>query len=1089
MKSSRQRRKKASAVVAEDIIFSMSDLEEDRIPTTVTVEKLSADRRRVLREDADITVTTESDTPHTDTDLCHDFFDFANIGTSTSDAGVGKTAEPANAETRKKRYISSKWNGSYFEKVTLQSMGLSIQLGHKPGEKCPNPTPARSKLVVLHTNGIHPTSISYCGCDRAVIAGNVRQQLLRYQLYPATEQEPMTCSTFTLLETIHLQNVQAKSGVYDLYSALERMSDNTGLLPTRDCYKAFARSVREWKHLKMLKRAGRGHDPSGIPGTKPGDLAVICPACPHPGINLPDDWDNVPEADKFLYRLHVSLDACFRVKRFAVSDEIKDPIIDDGLAYFVEETPYKAEIAKYKGQKPMGSCTGLAALDHADSKFHNGYAATGVGACIDARHEFMLPTSVGDLQVGERFVNMDFVWASALRHFRDVDPMTMYDIVCHWMTYLGQRIAELPPEYRPSRFPSEQELMWAIGKLHWYSHKAADHSRYSLNFIPGAGRSDGEGIERRWWIMQPITSSTKMMGPGSRQGTLNDQFGFMNWRNLVKLGKSPQTLRRLPPAIDSGLMLYLLGDTLCKKYLDVYKNAAIQQTDFEMLSKSIQLKTRKEWEDAVRKWENDLSADDPYFAEENGPSESAIRRKLAEEEAEQVRAGKKIPLHDVSPAAFLSIGLELEEQQRQLRSEASRNDSVKVFESRTALTRRVLRFREVQSVYMPKVPQILATGAELYSPSSTPGSSPISTQLIENASLLLPSDLLKPYRLNLATIDPNTISPADVDKALAARAAVLAGLSAGLVAQEQQMRAAQCNDALDSLRTKVHMRSGLREYKRINVRHQGPNTRARGLFENLERRIQLSANKYRAARDALWSLTGGGEEWEKSFSGRYRELKPEDIRALEDDDPTTAHRRKKQRKGPAEGRRVSSWIWWGSEGPQSLNAGVRVEWLKARARVNRWKEEKRLLPEEMRRSVAYLNWKASQWDTRGTLRSDLEPTLQAGVRAYAAKQSAICRGLAVKFSNSWQKTLATIAVLEKAAAADDIPTTTTGAESTQDASEGPTTRARNSEAEHDRDEDNDDDGSVDDEDVGVQDLGEDEAVIAFMEIDDVLPMY
>ena len=52
----------------------------------------------------------------------------------------------------------------------------------------------------------------------------------------------------------------------------------------------------------------------------------------------------------------------------------------------------------------MSTCTGLAALDHADSKFSTGYAATGIGACIDARHEFMLANGVGDLQKGERYV-------------------------------------------------------------------------------------------------------------------------------------------------------------------------------------------------------------------------------------------------------------------------------------------------------------------------------------------------------------------------------------------------------------------------------------------------------------------------------------------------------------------------------------------------------------------------------------------------------------------------------------------------------------------------------------------------------------
>lgn len=55
------------------------------------------------------------------------------------------------------------------------------------------------------------------------------------------------------------------------------------------------RSVREWKHLKMLKRAGRGHDPTSVEGTKQGELAVRCPACSWPGINIPDDWNQVPE--------------------------------------------------------------------------------------------------------------------------------------------------------------------------------------------------------------------------------------------------------------------------------------------------------------------------------------------------------------------------------------------------------------------------------------------------------------------------------------------------------------------------------------------------------------------------------------------------------------------------------------------------------------------------------------------------------------------------------------------------------------------------------------------------------------------------
>ena len=56
---------------------------------------------------------------------------------------------------------------------------------------------------------------------------------------------------------------------------------------------------------------------------------------------------------RFLYTQFLSLDACFRVKHFDVSSETKDPIIDDGLAYFVPDKPYKELVKKYKSQAPV----------------------------------------------------------------------------------------------------------------------------------------------------------------------------------------------------------------------------------------------------------------------------------------------------------------------------------------------------------------------------------------------------------------------------------------------------------------------------------------------------------------------------------------------------------------------------------------------------------------------------------------------------------------------------------------------------------------------------------------------------------------
>ena len=116
----------------------------------------------------------------------------------------------------------------------------------------------------------------------------------------------------------------------------------------------------------------------------------------------------------------VAIDACFRLKRRAVSSEEKDPILGSGWGYFVEDTEFKVVLSEYGDQEEvsfprcslhcgfahrhsqMSNCVGLSAIDHANTKFSKGYAATGIGAVVCARHEFWLANGAGDLQKGER---------------------------------------------------------------------------------------------------------------------------------------------------------------------------------------------------------------------------------------------------------------------------------------------------------------------------------------------------------------------------------------------------------------------------------------------------------------------------------------------------------------------------------------------------------------------------------------------------------------------------------------------------------------------------------------------------------------
>ena len=81
----------------------------------------------------------------------------------------------------------------------------------------------------MHTNGFHPVSIQFCECDKLASAGNRIQQLLRYELYPATLDDPTTCATLRLLETFHLLTLQSKVTAYDFYQTLLKMTDRMGI--------------------------------------------------------------------------------------------------------------------------------------------------------------------------------------------------------------------------------------------------------------------------------------------------------------------------------------------------------------------------------------------------------------------------------------------------------------------------------------------------------------------------------------------------------------------------------------------------------------------------------------------------------------------------------------------------------------------------------------------------------------------------------------------------------------------------------------------------------------------------------------------
>ncbi|KAJ7920101.1 hypothetical protein B0H13DRAFT_1605662, partial [Mycena leptocephala] len=71
------------------------------------------------------------------------------------------------------------WDGEYFKKVPLASLGLHVQLGHSPLSCCTAPEPSEAGFVMLHTNGIHEVLVNFCGCEHMNAAGPHEIQLMR----------------------------------------------------------------------------------------------------------------------------------------------------------------------------------------------------------------------------------------------------------------------------------------------------------------------------------------------------------------------------------------------------------------------------------------------------------------------------------------------------------------------------------------------------------------------------------------------------------------------------------------------------------------------------------------------------------------------------------------------------------------------------------------------------------------------------------------------------------------------------------------------------------------------------------------------
>ncbi|RPD52385.1 hypothetical protein L226DRAFT_474292, partial [Lentinus tigrinus ALCF2SS1-7] len=850
------------------------------------------------------------------------------------------------------------WDGEKFVKTSLEKLGLKVQVSHRSGT-CPHPSVVGRQIVICDSTGVFTHRVRFCKC----IDPDAQQQtpewrqLMRMGWFPATMEVPKTVFTFRLLKTFQELNFQAKTNLYDYWKSIERITDNSGGTDVPNRYKQFSHTLQIWRHLVMLKRFARTHDPAGAGATASGELVVECPACPHPGKNLPDGWEKAPAHSKWLYTLYLMIDANFRAR-------CKDRRIDDvelalGWAYYVEETAYQVHVAACKGQKEENSCSAEHNAILKANLRREGYVASGIGAVLCARHALVRKNGAGDLQLGEGYANMNYLVFSTVLGLILASLLFSYDIVCQWCKNFFKRMDDnFPPAMRIDR-AKVQDIRFAIPKKHYRVHGGEPHSRWSLNYLKHVGRTYGEWIEAHWSHMNPLALSTREMGQGMRHETYNDHWGAWNWQKTISFG---------------SVLLRVLQEA---REMRVKQRQAYQ--DFVA---NISADTVKGWEEMLDAWHADPNQPDPYDEPTNTISLAAVKLQLNKEEAAEAAAGA-LPPHDATPGVFLQVGLELEEKQCVLpaRNGRSLSELATQQEKRNVLMPRIELWREIQDVHMPRVAQLRAADLEL-----TDSDGPRAPIRAEDACLWLPSALPPAFASN--------------------------ELLSGLRKKEQRLRLAQLSDALAEIRRIRRVLAAVSEFSRMNVVGLGQRlmTRQQGLYKRFQEKQKRAAERYRAARTAMVSLNPTG-----SWVCTFKPLLNSDLRGprREDDEIVPSEGRYEPSWiwltslsiDESTGDRMHP-----ADSEEFLET-MRAEWARSKARADRWDEEERLLLEEMRRVIEYFQWKSRWWRTQATGQPNVSARLQRGLRVYAYKQAAVYTNLARRTASTWVHELASMGPL------------------------------------------------------------------------------
>ncbi|KAG6825678.1 hypothetical protein H0H92_002841 [Tricholoma furcatifolium] len=599
-----------------------------------------------------------------------------------------------------------------------------------------------------------------------------------------------------------------------------------------------------------------------------------------PNINLPSGWNEVAEDKRWLYALFLGIDANFRLKRKIVSSEQRDLSLGMGWAFFVEETAYKSHInANWNLKQPKSTCVLHKAVNKPD-KEARGLLASGAGTVDCAHHDMKRPNAVGDLQLGERYMNMDYLILSSLKDTEIESLVLSYDIVCQWSINWHDRMMSYPRGLQASS--SIKEITFLVPKFHLPAHIEECNLSYSFNLTRGMGRTDGEAPEHGWVNINPIAQSTKEMGPGSRRDTIYNHFNDWNWKKKIQLGKRMLT-----------------------KIQEAAKGSREHADALRELEAAIPKDVIEEWAAEVERWEHnpvnawkaggwkrDESVANPYAYKSKGISKRSICLKLAQE-VERITKERGVGKYKSRTNACFRYDCErhkLAAEMADLGTHPTAKQLSELLERSNQLRHKIATWMDVQALFMPEAVQQRARQSQKGTAEGI-----TATQVYEI-----------PLWLTSALAKLNIIVPS------------------ALRLYEWHLRHGQAHDSLNDCSHILRLKSYLYKYKDKYTRGVRGLTRTNSVIEAATGSLHRAAYKYSTARDAMIQVKAGlnvPTSWKTTL---WPLSITTDLRALSEG-----------LVGDSKGRQTISWIWLyypiteSSDDNPRLNEALKIEWCRA----------------------------------------------------------------------------------------------------------------------------------------------------------------